>query len=149
MVKTYADYVKYFGKKAKETALNNKLPNQILVNKNVKVYFILNDLHEFVDFLQYEEDILKLPLNYFEHTPDNVPVNLVFDIEADFTKNPAAFANRKKILEDTRDEMKRFFKAKGYDSRAIVTEAHRLVPKVIFFLNFFYYQFRLEKMISQ
>jgi hypothetical protein len=66
--------IKYY--KIKSSAIKHLNEHNILCNKNITNYFILNDYQEFLNLI-----LLSETKDYYEYISSKSPVNLFFDVE--------------------------------------------------------------------
>lgn len=131
-MKQYEEYKKFRtqGKVgAKEQALAVKSSSQILGAEDLWTYFILDDHLEFITLIKN----LKGSKNFYEHIPDDVPVNMFYDIDAKECEQPKivsdAFHDPIGVAKKIIDKNRSFFGNLGYASRFIVLEAHGKTEK--------------------
>lgn len=96
----------------KKAALKNLQDNQILCNRNITKYFILEDYKQFVELLGKN--------NYYEFIPENTLVNLFMDIE--IYEKDTEFYNSDLFIERIKDVLKTFFN--NYHLMFYILESH-------------------------
>ena len=92
----------------KDDAKKQKQASQILANVAYKEFFILENLSQFLDIIKNEKHNSR-SVNFFEHTPDNVPINMFFDLDIKKKESPQDWKEHKKVVEEVKLKTRELF----------------------------------------
>jgi P4 family phage/plasmid primase-like protien len=112
--------LKYYKQKA--PALSKKNPNQILANRNLTKYFIVDNYNELIRIIRNSN--VK---DFYEYIPNNVHVNFFFDIE--IYKGKSDYFDEPKILIDTCINHVKSLLSNTYNTTSIILESHNTEKK--------------------
>ena len=108
--------MKYFAKKL--TAVKYLTPTQIICNRGLKRYFILDNYSLFLSLIQNTENP-----DFYEVILENSPINLYFDIEIYKNKNEKLFNNSEELIEELRSYFHNIL-SEIYTLQIIILESH-------------------------
>lgn len=105
----------------KNDAKDQKTETQILGAFGYSQYFILSNLKQFLDIIKAEKQSGG-PVRFFEHTPDDVPVNMFFDLDIKKKESPQEWEEHKKVVEEVKSKTRELFD--NYRCHFQVLESH-------------------------
>jgi P4 family phage/plasmid primase-like protien len=108
--------MKYFAKKV--TAVKYLTPTQIICNRGIKKYFILNNYEEFLQEITKTQNP-----DFYEVILETSPVNLFFDIEIYKKKNPEIYERGDENIEILKNHISNILQEE-YNLQFIVLESH-------------------------
>jgi P4 family phage/plasmid primase-like protien len=108
--------MKYFAKKI--TAVKHLTPSQIICNKGLKRYFILDNYSLFLSLIKNTENP-----DFYEVVLENSPVNLFFDIEVYREKNKDLFDKCSELISSLKNHIYNLLD-ENYNIKVIVLESH-------------------------
>jgi len=119
--------IKYY--KIKSSAIKHLNEHNILCNKNITNYFILNDYQEFLNLI-----LLSETKDYYEYISSKSPVNLFFDIEI-YNQSSIYFDDTNSLIDIIINQITNHL-GPSYNIRTIILESHDTDKKKSFHIIF-------------